>query len=396
MNILVVTSRVPYPLRDGGAIATFNQVKSYAALGHRVVMCCLNTSKHYVDRATIDRAFDFAQEVHTVDANTNLKPLGALFSLLSGTSYNITRFDVPQMHQELERLCLSHQFDLIQLEGLYTAPYLETLRKVSRAPLLLRQHNVEFRIWEKLAAHAPKGIKRWYLGLLSRRLKTYELNCLPLADKVAAITDADAADMKQYCPQASIISAPAGIDLPDAVEQGNPFRVFHLGSMEWMPNQEGVHWLLNEIWPLVKKMEPRASLHLAGKGLRANFGKPLPEGVYNDGEVEDAARWYAGFGISVVPLRAASGIRMKTLEALAAGKSVVSTGAGAAGLPLMNREEAMLADTAEAFAQAILTVMHDAALRERLCLKGRAMAGRYDRNLLAAQLLQECTQKTVH
>ncbi|MBU6324789.1 MAG: hypothetical protein KJS92_04815, partial [Bacteroidetes bacterium] len=63
MNILVVTSRVPFPLHDGGAIATYNQVKSYVALGHQVTLCCLNTRKHHVDSNTIQREFSFAAEI---------------------------------------------------------------------------------------------------------------------------------------------------------------------------------------------------------------------------------------------------------------------------------------------------------------------------------------------
>lgn len=390
MKILVVTSRVPFPLHDGGAIATYNQIKSYTALGHQVTLCCLNTRKHYVEEATIQQAFDFTAAVHTVEADTDLKPLPALRSLLFGTSYNIIRFDVPNMHRKLEQLCRMQSFDLIQLEGLFTAPYIDTLRQVSKAPLLLRQHNVEFRIWEKLAYHEPNPVKKWYLNILARRLKEYELTCLPKVDYVGAITESDADDMKQLCPKAKISVNPAGIDIPSEQHPGNPFEVFHIGSMEWIPNREGVRWLLEKVWPLVIQKEPRATLHLAGKGMNEDFCRPLPHGVYNDGTVDDAAGWYKGFGISVVPLMAAGGIRMKTLEALAAGKNVVSTSTGAAGLPLVHGKNVLIADNEHAFADAILRLMHDAKLRETLRMEGRTLASGYDRKRLAEQLLQQC------
>ncbi|MBU6325319.1 MAG: glycosyltransferase, partial [Bacteroidetes bacterium] len=316
----------------------------------------------------------------------------ALGSLLLGTSYNIIRFDVPDMHQKLKQICRKQSFDLIQLEGLFVTPYIDTLRGVCATPLLLRQHNVEFRIWEKLAAHMRNPIKKWYLNILAQRLKQYELSCLPKVDYVAAITEDDAADMKHLCPKARILVSPAGIDIPAEQSPGDPFAVYHLGSMEWMPNQEGVRWLLEKVWPLVKEHEPRATLHLAGKGMEADFYQPLPDGVYNDGTVNDAAKWYAGFGISVVPLMAAGGIRMKTLEALAAGKNVVSTSTGAAGLPLKNDKHLLIADDANAFARAILQFMHDDTLRANLRKHGRALASGYDRKLLAAQLLQQCSQ----
>lgn len=389
INILVVSSRIPYPLRDGGAIATFNQLKSYAALGHQVTLCSLNTRKHYVSRNTIEAELPFIRKVHTVEANTDIRMIPALRSLLEGSSYNMVRFDVPEMHTILRALCADESFDLIQLEGLFTTPYISSIRTSTQAPILLRQHNVEFRIWEKLAETTGIGPKRWYLNLLARRLKTYELSQLTKVDLVAAITEEDALDMQHSCPEARIITAPAGIALPAEITEADPLHIYHLGSMEWMPNKEGVQWLLREVWPRVKSQEPRAVLHLAGKGLTSDFFQELPEGVINHGEVPDAGSWYAPFGISVVPLHAAGGIRMKTLEAMAAGKNVVSTSAGARGLPVQHLRELLIADGADAFADALLSLIHDASLRKRLQQEGRTLAAKYERKTLAGQLLEQ-------
>ncbi|MEN9511598.1 MAG: hypothetical protein RLZZ370_1417 [Bacteroidota bacterium] len=389
MNILVVSSRIPFPLRDGGAIATFNQLKSYAALGHQVTLCSLNTRKHHVPGKTIEAELAFIRKVHTVEADTDIRVIPALRSLLEGSSYNMVRFDVPEMHTKLRELCTAEAFDLIQLEGLFTTPYISTIRASTKAPILLRQHNVEFRIWEKLAANTDIGPKRWYLNLLARRLKTYELRQLPKVDLVAAITEEDAQDMQHSCPKARIFTAPAGIALPNEITASDPLHSYHLGSMEWMPNQEGVQWLLAEVWPKVKAREPRAILHLAGKGLTRDFFQELPEGVINHGEVPDAGSWHAHFGISLVPLHAAGGIRMKTLEAMAAGKNVVSTTAGARGLPVQHLRELLIADSADAFADAILTLIHDTSLRNRLQQEGRALAARYECKYLAGQLLEQ-------
>ncbi len=389
MNILVVSSRIPFPLRDGGAIATFNQVKSYAALGHQVTLCSLNTRKHYVSKKTIDAELPFLSRVHTVEADTDIRMIPALRSLLEGSSYNMVRFDVPEMHQKLRELCAAETFDLIQLEGLFTTPYISSIRANSQAPILLRQHNVEFRIWEKLAANTPRGPKRWYLSLLARRLKKYEVSQLSKVDLVAAITEEDNRDMQQSCPGARIITAPAGIELPKNITEGNPLDIYHLGSMEWMPNKEGVQWLLGEVWPKVQAREPRAVLHLAGKGLSKDFFQELPKGVINHGEVPDAADWYEPFGISVVPLHSAGGIRMKTLEAMAAGKNVVSTSAGARGLPVQHHRELLIADSADAFADALLSLIQDAALRTRLRQEGRTRAAQYERLTLSKELLEQ-------
>lgn len=377
MNILIIASRVPFPLHDGGAIATYNQFRGYAELGHKVQLLALNTRKHHADPTTIKRELVKFGPVETFSINTDIRWQHALLNLFSRRSYNIERFDDAGFHRLIRQHLNKNQYDLIQFEGLFTAPYIQTVRKCSKAKLILRQHNVEHLIWEKQAAAEKNPLKHAYLEFLARRLKQYETRVLPAFDGIAAITDADATVLKEYAPETPVSYIPAGIDFPDATPAGSAHALYHIGSMEWMPNQMAVRRLVRDIWPLVIAQSPESTLHIAGKGMAGARLPELPPGVTNDGEVADAVKWAEPFGILCVPLMAASGVRMKTLEALAQGKWVVTTSVGAAGLPLVHEQHCMLADSDSQFAESILRLQRDAALREHLRSEGMALAAGY-------------------
>jgi glycosyltransferase involved in cell wall biosynthesis len=388
MKILLIASRIPYPLRDGGAIATFNQFKGYATLGHAVRMFALNTRKHFVDEETIQRELEPYGAVETYAINTDIRWQDALLNLFSRRSYNIDRFDAPGFHNLLAHHLESHQYDLVQFEGLFTAPYVHAVRANSRARLVLRQHNVEYRIWQKQAAAEPNPIKRAYLKLLARRLQRYETSVLQAFDGIAAITADDAAILQEHAPNVPVCAVPAGIALPELKPEGNSHALYHIGSMEWMPNQSAVQRLLQRIWPLVLEKNQKSTLHLAGKAMAQATLPELPPMVFNDGEVADAALWSEPFGILCVPLMAASGVRMKTLEALAEGKWVVTTSVGAAGLPLEHEKHCLIADGDAEFAAAVLRLQTDAQLREKLRRHGLELAAQYSIENSCRRMLQ--------
>ena len=388
MKILLIASRIPYPLRDGGAIATFNQFKGYALLGNSIRMLALNTRKHFADEETIERELEPFGPVETFAINTEIRWQDALMNLFSRKSYNIERFNDPGFHALLARHLESHSYDLVQFEGLFTAPYVHTVRAHSHARLVLRQHNVEYRIWQKQADAEPNPLKRAYLRLLARRMQRYETSVLQAFDGIAAITADDAAILHQHAPQVPVCAVPVGIALPEPKPEGNPYALYHIGSMEWMPNQAAVLRLQQRIWPLVVEQSPQSTLHLAGKGMSKASLPQAPPMVYNDGEVADASQWSEPFGILCVPLMAASGVRMKTLEALAEGKWVVTTSVGAAGLPLEHEKHCLIADNDAEFATAILRLQTDTMLREKLRMHGLELAAEYSIENSCRRMLQ--------
>jgi glycosyltransferase involved in cell wall biosynthesis len=151
-----------------------------------------------------------------------------------------------------------------------------------------------------------------------------------------------------------------------------PLSLFHIGSMEWQANEQGVLWFLQKVWPLLLVKYPQAQFHLAGKGLSKSDPRFFQTGVVNHGEVPDAEDFMHQHGIMVVPIQAGSGIRIKTLEAMALGVPVVSTSVGAQGLSVTSGTEMFIADQPQQFADAIATLLANPAQAQTLTTQARA------------------------
>jgi glycosyltransferase involved in cell wall biosynthesis len=165
---------------------------------------------------------------------------------------------------------------------------------------------------------------------------------------------------------------------------GDP-AVVVFGSQGWLPNEESTAWFAGEVWPAVRAASPGAILHLFG----ANAGTG-PAGIVAHPSPEDSGEVYAPGSILVVPLRIASGVRIKILEAWARGVPVVATPAALAGLEAEDGREALVARDAGEFAAAIQRLHREPGLAAALVEAGRrARRERHDPAEVARRLLEE-------
>lgn len=374
MKVLVIGSRVPFPLRDGGAIATYNLLKGLSDLGLKVDYLTLNTKKHFVDAATIQAQFGFLNAIETFYIDTSVKPLPAFFNLFKGSSYNIDRFIDETFRQNIIDRCETNQYDIIHFEGLFIADYIKGLP--TNTPKILRQHNIEYKIWKTLHNTLSSGIKKWYTGLLAERLQQYEKTITHLFDAVVSITETDRQDTVEAIGYKGLsANIPAGIQASEVLNSAIDYKsLYHIGSMEWMPNQEAMKWFHDEIWPLIEKQDKEIQFYMGGKQMPETF-KHFESGRFHVlGEVSNLDTFIADKSILAVPLKSGSGIRIKTIEAMMAGKVVVTTTQGAQGLELINEDNCMIADSADKFAEAILELASNQPKRDRLAEKGKLYA----------------------
>lgn len=353
MKILQVSHRVPYPLNEGGTIGIYNYTRGFAEAGHEVTLACLNGIKHNIDIEEASIELKKYATVYIFDIDTNVKPIPAFINLFSKQSYNAIRFFNRNFEQFLVNLLNSETYDIIQVEGTFVAMYFDVLKLYSKAPIVLRQHNVEYQIWERLAINETNFFKKWYLNLLSKRLYNFEKEIVNKFDAVVPVTPDDGKLFEKLGCIKPIFISPAGIDTnywkPSTNE--NPFHIFHLGSLEWMPNREAFLWFLKEVWPLILKMDKRFKLFIAGKNMPGTMKQMVFENVVMVGEVKDGADFVKDKSITVVPLLSGSGIRLKILEAMAASKLVISTTIGAQGIDYIDGKNILIADIPEEFAR---------------------------------------------
>ena len=384
MKLLVVGNRVPWPLHDGGAIATYGMLRSLAENGAEVHFFTFNTKKHFAENATIEKYFGFCK-VYLQPLDAGVKAVKALLNLFTGKSYHMERYEDNVASVALGRLMDQEVFDAVLVEGLYSVPVY--LRAVSarkhRTPAAYRAHNLEYQIWARLAAASPNPVKKWYLGLQANRLKKFEQRTWSAFQAIVPIVTTDEIAIKKYLDRTIAKSSNKQIPAIQTYQPGiaiersfafihQPLSLFHIGSMEWQANEQGVLWFLQKVWPLLLVKYPQAQFHLAGKGLSKSDPRFFQTGVVNHGEVPDAEDFMHQHGIMVVPIQAGSGIRIKTLEAMALGVPVVSTSVGAQGLSVTSGTEMFIADQPQQFADAIATLLANPAQAQTLTTQARA------------------------
>lgn len=380
---------MPWPLNDGGNLATYAISKHLKELGHEVILASLNTKKHWQDPSVLG---DIA-EVHTVDIDTTLRPLPMLRGLFQSIPYNIGRFQNPDFEAMLAAIVKHKQPDLVQMEGSYQALFIPAIRKVSEVPVILRSHNIEWRIWERMWANERNPLKRFYLKDMYRKIKRFEEETLEQFDGVVAITEDDAAWYKARGFQGKLETINAGADLSRYVpgaEWPSPHKVGFIGSMEWEPNVQGVTWFLEKVWPKVYAENANAEFHIAGKNPAEWMQKwnDLP-GVHFHGMVEDAVAFLRGIGVFVVPLLSGSGMRLKIVEALAMKKCVLTTAVGAEGIAVTDGKDILKADAPADFARQLLQLIDSPARAREIAEQGhQAILQHYDWRVLIKRFVE--------
>lgn len=371
MNILVVGNRVPWPLHDGGALATYRLLESLSLAGNKITFFSFNTQKHFVTPETIASKLAFC-EVITEPLDASVKPWAALKNLFTGGSYFLERYYNVEVSAKLTALIQERKFDLIQIEGLYSYPLLSRevyywgeLLTASihssepfKTPIVYRAHNVEHEIWMRLAANDTNYFKKLYLKLQSLRLKKEELRLIKSADAVVGISQNDCDFFTKNGAKRVHLHLPSVKTSLKVEVKIQPDAIFHIGSMEWDANVQAVQWFLSKVWPLVKAAHPNLIFHVAGKGINDHAKMFFQTGVYNHGEVADASDFMRNHGIAVVPLLAGSGIRMKLIEALSLGIPCVATEIAVQGLPI-KKEDGIIAihNDANDFANALIDLI---------------------------------------
>ncbi len=357
MKILQLTKKFPFPLKDGESIAISNLGKAMNDLGCEVTLLSMNTQKHFFDIKNLPSDFNHYKHIHTVKIDTEIKKKDAFLNLFSNESYHIARFISAEFADKLEQILQVEDFDVIQLETLYLAPYITTIRKHSNALVAMRAHNVEHEIWERISNNTSKSIKKWYLSHLTNKLKRYEVEQLKDYDVLVPITERDLQKFRKMGYKNGAKVTPIGVDKtqyqPDYAVFENELSISFIGSLDWMPNLEGIKWFLKEVWPLASKEFPNLSLHIAGRNTPDWIKELAVQNIHIHGEVPCAPTFVNQHPLTIVPLLSGSGMRAKILEGMALGKVVLTTSVGLEGIEAKHMQEVLLTDTAEAFLSAI-------------------------------------------
>lgn len=392
MKILQICHKPPLPALDGGCKAMHALTEGFLANNISVKILTIATQKHPYQPELFPTAYLEQTNIEHAFINTAIKKKSALANLFSNKSYNISRFYNKNFEELITATLQKEKFDIILLESLYTTPYIAAIRKSSNAKIIYRSHNIEFEIWQRTGNQENNAIKKKYLHFLAKRLKKYEQSILNLVDGIAAITKKDEEQLIALGCKKAIAIIPFGINLHNyqLKEILQEKKLFHIGSMDWMPNQEAIKWFLNEVWSAIIAKEPTATFHIAGKNMSEDIIKlaASTKGVVNEGEVDNANDFIRNNNIMVVPLFSGSGMRIKIIEAMAMGKLVIGTSVAFEGIAVQHNKNGIIANTANEFKEAILMCLQHPEVVTSIGQKARkTIEEKYNNTIIVKQLI---------
>jgi glycosyltransferase involved in cell wall biosynthesis len=369
LKILILTHRVPFPQNGGYAIVVTNTIKGLVNLGHEVSLVALNAKRNNHESQLPDEDLMGKINYRAYDIDTTVTVFGVAVNLFSKTSFNIDRYYDPEFEKLLLRELRATTYDIIQFEGLMVSLYLPAVRKNSQAKLIYHAHNLENQIWERLSMQKVDPFKRSYLRMHARRIKNYEQQQLNKFDAIAVFTKQDKLTMEEYGTTIPIEILPVGLRLEQYIPDYNKTEfpsLFFLGSLDWLPNREGMEWFLDNFFKELTDGELQVRLYVAGNDIPERFDDYEALGkIFIQGEVDDAKEFVNSKAIMIVPLLSSGGMRVKIVEGMAMQKCIISTSLGAEGINFNNGRDILIANTRDEFFDAIQRCITD----EEYCIQ---------------------------
>jgi len=391
VKVLQICSKPPVPQIDGGCKAMNNITQGLLKNNISVKVLTIGTTKHPFSLQKLDADYIKNTNIESVFIDTEVKPKDAFLNLFTSDSYNINRFISNDFEQLIIRTLSEEEYDIIFLEGLYVTPYINTIKQESKAKIIYRSHNIEHEIWERNLTQENKALKKAYLQLLVKRLKKYEISILNQVDGIAAITRKDEKALIKLGAKCPITVTPFGFELNINLTTKKLNKIesfFHIGSMDWKPNQDGIKWFLENIWDLVVEKHPTLKFKIAGKSMPDWLINWKQKNVVISGEVKDAISFIQDNDVMIVPLFAGSGMRIKIIEGMALAKPIIATSIAAEGIKYKDNTDIIIANKIEEYICAIDNIVNNVDFANQIGVEAKKMIeSNYNNQLIVNNLV---------
>lgn len=318
--------------------------------------------------------------------------------LLTGKPLELRLLYSQKMADKIYQLTSNEEFDIVQIEHSRLALYRESINPNSRSKSVLVFHNIAFDQYDRIYNIEKNSVSRLRTWLFSRQLRYWEPSYAEKFNCCLTVSEADKRILLQANPRLSVDVIPNGTDVKKykllEANQNSPVLLF-VGSMGYLPCADGAVYFCRQVLPFIRETISDIQVWIVGADPSSDVKQLASESIHVTGFVEDILPYYKQAAVSIVPLRAGGGTRLKILEAMALGRPIVSTSIGCEGLNVVDGQHLLIADNPKEFAEKTIRLLKDNALYQLVVTEARKfVVSGYDWDVIAHRLMSKYSELT--
>ena len=396
MKILFISTMIPFPPKGGHPQRTFNLLK-WTAQEHEVHLIGFAKEADETENIRqLERVCAKVYPFHLPDDWSRYHLYkNLLLNLFSPYPYTSLKYYHPTVRYLVKEVIAKEGIDILHCDMIDLAFY--ATEAVAQRKVVVF-HNMESKLYLRRFQNETNPFKKLLFLLQSRKLDRFERYMTPRFDLAVTVSPQEKAELLAKCGTAQVAVIPNGVDTeyftPGTEDQATNEIVF-VGGLGWFPNEDGILFFLENIWPRIRHRKITATLVLVGRRgeknrkLRSALKNGISPGIKVLGFVDDIRPIVRRASVCIVPLRIGGGTRLKIVDAMAMGKAIVSTSVGCEGLDVTHGENILIADDPNDFADHVIRLLDDSALRHTLGKAGRKLVeDRYSWNSIGREMTQ--------
>src|SRR3989344_3665871 len=365
MKILMITPYFPYPLVSGGQIRTYNLLKNLSSKHEITLASFIRDPK---ETQYLDKLKPFCQKIIVFKRRKAWSPVNILLSAVTPYPFLVSIYFDPFVKSQIKKELIRENYDLIHAETFYVMPNIPK----TNVPVFLVEQVIEYLVYQRFVEGLTPLLLllKPFLFLDVFKIKFWERHYWQKARRLAAMSAQDQKFIQNYNPKLTVDVVANGVDI-DFFAQTKRKKlpvptVLFIGNFKWLPNRDATKYLVEEIWPLIKKEIENCQLWIVGRNPPADIKKYQSQDIKVDGKVGDIRSAYGSSSVLLAPIRNGRGTKYKILEAMATKTPIIGTSLAIEGIDAKNNNQVYIADNPKDLAQKTVNILKNPAIGRKL------------------------------